>query len=94
MIEEFYPGARRMVFDSRLFVDDKKTPISTTMKPATVVCRYGKVASYYGGNIYDGYDIQLGPYEDLVDVVFDHRPEKVSHGHFTSGTKPIQEEGK
>jgi hypothetical protein len=28
-------------------------------------------------------------YPDLVDVVFDHRPDAVSRGHFTDGVKII-----
>lgn len=39
--------------------------------PATIVARYGK--REYGRT-----------YSDLCDVVFDHKPETVSHGHFTS----------
>ncbi len=76
-IDHAYPGSRVMIFDASLFKDDVSTPLSHTMRPATVVCRYGKRQATYC----DG-DITLGPYPDLVDVVFDHRPETVSHGHF------------
>ena len=64
------PGDRVLVFDSRLFVDDRKTPPSVTMKPATVLRRYGYRSE------------QFGVYDDLVDVDFDHRGE--SRAHFTS----------
>lgn len=28
-------------------------------------------------------------YPDLVDIVFDHEPELISCGHFTSGVEPL-----
>lgn len=65
------PGDRVEVFDNTLFCDDISTPLSVTMKPATIVCRYGRKS-------------QFGIYPDLVDVVFDHRPERVSKAHFTN----------
>jgi len=72
------PGDRIMIFDPRLFDDDVSTPISYTVRPATVVCRYGTVAN------------QLSTiYPDLIDVKFDHRPESISKGHFTDGARPI-----
>jgi len=66
------PGSRVMVFDWTLYVNDKRTPLSVTLKPATVVCRYG-------------YTSPLNPrwkYPDVVDVEFDHRP-GISKAHFT-----------
>ena len=42
MMKTFYPGTRVLVFDPSLFIDDVKTPLSTTMKPATVLRWYGK----------------------------------------------------
>lgn len=66
------PGARVLVFDHLLYRDDVSTPRSFTMRPATVVARYGKRSQYNPSWIYP----------DLVDVLFDHRP-NVSHGHFT-----------
>ncbi len=80
-----YPGSRVMVFDPRLFVNDRDTPLSVTMKPATVVCRYGRVKAVLLGG-----DLILGPYPDLIDVVFDHRPERVSVGHFCENIKEIE----
>jgi len=65
-------GSRVLVFDPRLFKDDKTTPFSITMKPATVVFRYGYVSQYWGWK-----------YDDVVDVVFDHDPHRISRGHFT-----------
>lgn len=59
---------RAMVFDPHLFVDDKSTPISYTIRPATIV-KYR----------YDSFG------RKLADVIFDHRPEDVSHGHFVDG---------
>jgi hypothetical protein len=67
------PGARVLVFDPTLFKDDKTTPLSHTMKAATVVSRYGCRS------------LQFGKYPDCIDVLFDHRKEKVSKGHFTNG---------
>ncbi len=80
------PGSRVIVFDSRLYVDDRLTPLSTTMRPATVVRRYGKLETKTTDE-----DLRLGNYPDLVDVVFDHRPFAVSNGHFTSGVKILEE---
>ena len=92
------PGDRVIVFDSSLFKDDVSTPLSHTMRPATVVCRYGYhpfwhllhfdyphesyVELYPGG-------YEVWKYPDLVDVRFDHRPEQISHGHFTNGVKEL-----
>lgn len=38
----YYPGTRVMVFDPRLYKDDKKTPPEYTIRPATVIRWYGK----------------------------------------------------
>ena len=66
-----------MVFDASLFKDDRTTPLSMTMKPATVICWYGYR------------DKQFGIYGNMVDVLFDHRPERVSKGHFVWATKEL-----
>lgn len=79
MLKEIMPGDRVSVFDPRLFVDDKKTPLSVTVRPATVVCRYGKKVFYSASMT------RPWIYPDLVDVEFDHRPGTVSKGHFTDG---------
>ena len=67
-------GDRVLVYDYRDFIDDLVTPCDMLMRPATVVCRYGKVVDYGSGPCW---------YPDLVDVVFDHRLGMVSCGHFT-----------
>ncbi|MEK0337725.1 MAG: hypothetical protein QQN41_09870 [Nitrosopumilus sp.] len=72
----FLPGDRVLVFDSSKYINDEKTPMSVTMCPATIVCRYGEI------NIH-------GKYPDLCDVKFDDR-ELVSHGHFTNSIKKIR----
>lgn len=76
------PGARVKVFDSASFKNDKLTPLSKTVKPATVVCRYGKPRKVYVKD-----ECELGPYPDLVDIIFDDQPERISKGHFTSGVE-------
>lgn len=67
----FYPGTRVKVFDNSLFKDDKSTPLLYTVRPATVVCWYGMKSVLLGHC-----------YSNLIDVVFDHRPERISRGHF------------
>lgn len=66
---QLFPGTRVMVFDSILYKDDVKTPLTTTMKPATVIKWYGQKYKYSGkcGN--------------LISVKFDHR-KNISKGHF------------
>lgn len=65
----FYPGTRLMMFDSRRYVDDRKTPLSVTIRPATVLRWYG-------------YRSQLfGIYPSIIDVMFDGDTEE-SIGHF------------
>jgi hypothetical protein len=78
MTDELMPGDRVLVFDPQLYVDDRKTPLSITMKPATVVRRYGRRSETY-----------QGVHPDLVDVLFDHRPERESRAHFTNGVRRI-----
>ncbi len=68
----FFPGTRVLVFDWRLYKDDKKTPPDVTLKPATVTCWYGRRSRYHGWT-----------YDNLIDVQFDHRDD-LSKGHFTS----------
>lgn len=90
-----YVNDRVLVFDHRLFIDDIKTPLSFTMRPATVTCRYG-YKSIHDYSEYDDYgrkyeSIQTHIYPDLVDVVFDHRPEQISKGHFTTGVIALGE---
>jgi hypothetical protein len=68
------PGTRVKVFDHRLYKDDKTTPLSITMQPATVLKRYK----------YPGY-----PHEDVVDVEFDYRLGEVSKAHFINSCAPL-----
>jgi hypothetical protein len=77
------PGSRVLAFDSRLYRDDVSTPSAVTIMLATVVRRYGKMRLRLTE------DCILGPYPDLVDLLFDHNP-RVSHGHFTDGIEEIR----
>lgn len=79
-------GSRVLVFDHTLYKDDKTTPLSVTLKPATVVCRYGYVSEH----MTKLYGAKAGRYDDLIDVIFDHKPTKVSKGHFTRGVSLIE----
>lgn len=81
-MNELFPGDRVLVFDSLLYKDDKSTPLSITMRPATIVARYGR-------KDYDWESRKNWVYSDLIDVEFDHRPGKISHGHFTNMCKKI-----
>lgn len=85
--QNILPLARVMAFDPSLFRDDVSTPLSATVKPATVVCRYGYRSKWMD----DMYGKDVGLYPDLVDLSFDHRPSRISHGHFTSGVTFIGE---
>ncbi len=78
--EDFFPGTRVIVFDPLLYVDDVKTPLNVTRKPATVVCWHGT---------YNKDPIWI--YENQIDVRFDHRPERVSNGHFVECVLKIKE---
>jgi len=66
--------------DDRVLVYDYK---SNSMKPGTIVCRYGLIKT-------DFLDGSLGPYTDLCDIKFDHKKE-ISMAHFTSGIKLLNE---
>lgn len=72
------PGTRVMAFDWRLYKNDRDTPLSTTVRPATVICHYGRMATSYGN------ELVLGPYPNCIDVEFDHNPGVVSVGHFVA----------
>jgi hypothetical protein len=83
-VKEIMPGDRVSVFDHRLFVDDWATPLPITLRPATVVCRYGK-------RVFHPTSMEKPwIYPDLVDVEFDHRPGVVSKGHFTDGVRILE----
>lgn len=79
-MNEIFPGTRVEVFDHSLFKDDVSTPLSFTRRPGIVVCRYGKRSHPCLGT--PGW-----VYPDLIDVLFDHRPNRISEGHFTEGAK-------
>ena len=86
---EIVEGSRVKVFDPSLFLDDIKTPLSITMKLATVVCRYGYRSEHV--RYMSGPNEGVGcTYPDCVDVIFDHRPDKVSKGHFTESIAVIK----
>jgi hypothetical protein len=72
-----------MAFDHQLFRDDVSTPLAVTVRPATVVGRYGYKIHYPMSDA-------AYTYPDVCDLRFDHRPDEVSRGHFTEGVKPIQ----
>lgn len=77
---EIMPGTRVEIFDHLLFKNDKSTPLSFTRRPSTVVCRYGKRSHPCLGT-------PTWVYPDLIDVVFDHSPDRISCGHFIEGAK-------
>lgn len=75
-------GDRVLVYDSSCFIDDVSTPVEMLMKPATVVTRYGTKVDYGSGPV---------RYPDLVDVVFDCRPDRISRGYFTKSVILIED---
>lgn len=79
-------GSRVLAFDPALYRDDESTPINYSVRPATVLRRYGilRRVGQYGE--------KYGPYPDVVDLRFDHRPERESHGHFTNYLKGVWHE--
>lgn len=78
------PGDRVIVFDNLLYRNDLITPPTYTHRSATIIKRYGQRADFYPIS-----KLWLGPYPDMIDVVFDHRPDRISHGHFTKWVKSI-----
>jgi hypothetical protein len=81
-LKEFPVGTKVIVFDSTLYKNDKITPLSMTMLPATVVRWYDITSPLPNGGTIT---------ENVIDVIFDHRPEEVSHGHFTTYLSGVQE---
>lgn len=73
------PGDRIKLFDPLLFKDDISTPLSHTIRPTTVIRRYKKQVKIF--------NTQKPVYDDLIDVIFDHRPNKISFAHFTHMAK-------
>jgi len=76
----FVEGDRVKVFDYTLFINDIKTPLSHTMRPAVVVCHYGYVSEWLEKEV----GREAAKYDDIIDVIFDHRPNKISKGHLVS----------
>lgn len=66
MIKE---GSRVKVFDHRLYSDDITTPLSVTMKEATVVEVYQEKKNLKFSQM-------------VADVIFDYRPNEISQAHF------------
>jgi len=62
-------GSRVKVFDHKLYENDISTPLSVTMKEATVKSIYQ-----------ERYGLKFSRL--VADVVFDYRPNEVSRGHF------------
>lgn len=83
-MNEYWPGTRVEVFDSLLYINDIITPLSITVRPATVVKWYGYISEYMKRE----YGYKNACYPSLIDVKFDHR-ERVSTGHFTTFVKII-----
>jgi hypothetical protein len=75
------PNMRVKVFDPCLYKDDKTTPLSVTVCPATVTRCYKKRVK--------AFNIKEPLYDDLIDVLFDHKPDRILHGHFRAGVKVI-----
>lgn len=80
-------GDRVLVFDHLLYKNDEETPLSVTMKQATIVQRYG--AKTFPS--LPGFGKEYA-YPDLVDIKFDHR-EEISKGYFIWAIEPIKNEG-
>jgi hypothetical protein len=78
MQDEIMPGDRVLVFDPRRYINDVKTPLSMTMRPATVVRRYG---------MWDRYDGERVNYPDVVDVQWENG--SITKAHFTDEVEKI-----
>lgn len=77
-MKEIMPGTRVTVYDPRI----------EKFKPATVSRRYGMKQP---ASKLNPINFPQRIYDDLVDVLFDHRPETISKGHFTYGAKSLDE---
>jgi len=80
---EFLPKDRVKVFDHKKYKNDVSTPLSYTMRTGTVICVRGQLAEKYPIN-----GITLGPYPNLIDVLFDGDL-NVSEGHFAEYVEKI-----
>lgn len=72
-MSDYFPGTTVRVFDPSLYRDDRSTPLSATMKLATVICWYGRYHNLP--------DQKYGVYPSCIDVYFWHS-KRVSKGHF------------
>ena len=90
-MREFWPGTRLLMFDSRLFKDDRTTPLSLTMQPCTILRWYGtneipgfedrhKYSARHGGKTVEELRV-IWRYGSLVDVRWD-RDGCVTRGKF------------
>ena len=70
----FKPGDRVIVFDPTLWEDDKRTPLSVTFKPATIIRCYAHRSK--GAPI-------------VADVIFDH-DRRLSKAHFIAEIRRIE----
>lgn len=73
----YFPGTRVIAFDPRRFRDDQSTPLSVTMRRATVQRWYGYISEHFGR------------YANQVDLIFDGDT-KESRGHFADGMQTVK----
>ena len=87
-MSDLYPDVRVMVYDAWAYGKECYYNGGGAFRPATVVKWYGQIKTDYK-------DFTLGPYENLVDVLFDDLPEfyrpqeGISKGHFANFVKII-----
>jgi precorrin-4 methylase len=73
-------GSRVKVFDHRLYEDDRSTPLSVTMRVATI-------KKVYQEDAHTHYKYST----PVADVVFDHRPDEISKGHFINVMEELEQ---
>lgn len=74
-------GSRVKVFDHLLYENDITTPLEVTFKEATVHDIYTEKKCG---------KLPLKWKQPVADVIFDHRPDEISQGHFVSQMEEIQ----
>lgn len=81
-VADIMPGSRVSAWRIKNVLDGE-------FLPGTVVRRYGTSSGAKGLRFLPEYvtNGQVWRYPDCVDIIFDQFPDKVSHGHFTSGGK-------
>jgi hypothetical protein len=78
----FEAGMRCLVFDPSLYIDDVKTPLSVTMKLATVLRRYFYEESEVMQRLFGPFKPRKKNfYDEVIDVRFDYNG-KESKAHF------------